>query len=86
MQEYYKILNLSENATDEEVDLAYKELKEKYSRERFLEGDAGNQAAKNLTKLEAAYHEITVARKAKSRKYHTRALRDLLRRRSIGIL
>lgn len=66
MQEYYKILNLSENATDEEVDLAYKELKEKYSRERFLEGEAGNQAAKNLTKLEAAYHEITVARKAKN--------------------
>lgn len=66
MQEYYKILNLSENATDEEIDQAYKTLKDKYSRERFLEGEAGNQAAKNLTKLEAAYHEITVERKAKN--------------------
>lgn len=66
MQEYYKILNLSENATDEEIDQAYKTLKDKYSRERFLEGEAGNQAAKNLTKLETAYHEITVARKAKN--------------------
>ena len=63
MQEYYKILNLTENATDEEIENAYKELKAKYSNERFCEGEVGNQAAKNLTKLEAAYHEITEARK-----------------------
>lgn len=63
MQEYYKILNLTENATDEEIELAYKQLKEKYSRERFLEGAEGNEAAKNLTKLEAAYLEITESRK-----------------------
>ena len=66
MQEYYKILNISQNATDEEIEQAYKSLKEKYSRERFCEGEVGNQAAKNLTKLEAAYHEITEARKAKN--------------------
>lgn len=63
MQEYYKILNLTENATDEEIENAYKELKAKYSNERYCEGEVGNQAAKNLTKLEAAYHEITEARK-----------------------
>ena len=63
MQENYKILNLTENATDEEIELAYKQLKEKYSRERFLEGAEGNEAAKNLTKLEAAYLEITESRK-----------------------
>ena len=58
MKEYYKILNVDVNATDEEIDSAYKALKEKYSRERFLEGEAGNEAAKNLTKLETAYAEI----------------------------
>lgn len=58
MQEYYKILNVSENATIEEIEASYKQLKEKYSKERFYEGEVGNQAAKNLTKLETAYHEI----------------------------
>ena len=62
MQEYYKILNLSENATNEEIETAYKELKEKYQRERFLEGEEGNLAAKNLTKLENAYQIIKSSR------------------------
>lgn len=57
MQEIYKILNLSENATKEEVEASYKILKEKYSKDRFLEGEAGNEAAKNLTKLENAYSD-----------------------------
>ena len=63
MQEYYKILNLTESATDEEIEVAYKTLKEKYSKERFLEGEQGNMAAKNLTKLESAYKEIVESRK-----------------------
>lgn len=57
MQEFYKILGVSENATDAEVEARYAELKEKYSRERFYEGEIGNDAAKNLTKLETAYSE-----------------------------
>lgn len=63
MQEYYKILGVSQSATDEEVTEAYKSLKDKYSKERFLEGEAGNEAAKNLTKLETAYSEIVEYRK-----------------------
>ncbi len=63
MQEYYKILGINENATDEEVDNAYKALKEEYSKDRFLEGEKGNDAAKNLTKLEEAYSEIKDYRK-----------------------
>lgn len=58
MQEYYKILGVSENASIEEIDNAYITLKKKYSAERFCEGEVGNQAAKNLTKLETAYAEI----------------------------
>ena len=58
MQEYYKILGISETATDAEIDAQYAKLKEKYSRERFYEGEIGNDAARNLTKLETAYAEI----------------------------
>ena len=58
MQEYYKILGVSETATDAEIDEQYAKLKEKYSRERFYEGEIGNDAARNLTKLETAYAEI----------------------------
>ncbi len=54
MQENYKILGISENASIEEVEVAYNELKAKYSKERFLEGEAGNNAAKMLTKIETA--------------------------------
>lgn len=58
MQEYYKILGINENATDAEIDAQYAKLKEKYSRERFYEGEIGNEAARNLTKLETAYAEL----------------------------
>lgn len=58
MQENYKILGVSENATKEEIERAYITLKEKYSKERFCEGEVGNQAARNLTKIETAYTEI----------------------------
>ena len=63
MQEFYKILGLTENATDEEVEVAYRSLKEKYANERFCEGEVGNIAARNLTKVETAYHEIIASRK-----------------------
>ncbi len=65
MKESYKILGINEDATNAEVDEAYKKLKEKYSRERFYEGEIGNKAAKNLTKLESAYSEIILERNSK---------------------
>ena len=58
LNEYYKILGISEDATDEEIESAYLKLKEKFSKDRFLEGDVGNRAAKNLTNVETAYQEI----------------------------
>ncbi len=63
MQEFYDILGVSSSASDEEIEIAYKRLKDQYSRDRFLEGEEGNIAAKNLTKLETAYAEIVSDRK-----------------------
>ena len=63
MNELYEVLGLTESATDEEIYARYVQLREKYSEERWQDGEAGNQAARNLTKLETAYREITESRK-----------------------
>ena len=68
MREYYEILGLSEGATVEEIEKAYFRLKKKYSEERFLEGEKGNDAAKNLTKVETAYRELTASLSEKTEK------------------
>lgn len=66
MENYYELLNLTESATDEEIAERYRELKAKYSEDRWLDGEAGNEAARLLTKLEVAYKEIMAERKEKS--------------------
>ena len=66
MKEYYELLGLTEDATDEEIDVRYQELRDKYREDRWLDGEAGNNAAKMLTKLETAYKEIKDARKERS--------------------
>ncbi len=57
-RESYELLGLDENATDEEIDSRYEELKKKYNEEKWQDGEAGNAAARMLTRLEAAYEEI----------------------------
>lgn len=66
MNEYYEILGLNEDATDEELAQRYHELKAKYSEERWQDGEAGNEAARMLTKLETAYKELQAARKERA--------------------
>ena len=58
MQKYFEILGVDKNATQEEIEKAYLEKKAKLSKDRFLEGEAGNEAARQLTILETAYYEI----------------------------
>ena len=53
-----EILGLSEGATEEDIKSAYETLKAKYLEERFMDGEAGNNAAKMLTKIEVAYSEL----------------------------
>ena len=66
MNENYELLGLKESATDAEITERYHELKAKYGEERWLDGEAGNEAAKMLTKVETAYKEIMASRKERS--------------------
>lgn len=66
MDKYYKILGLSENATEDELREAYLELRAKYKEDRYLDGEAGNEAARKLTELERAYEEIKTYRREHS--------------------
>jgi curved DNA-binding protein CbpA len=66
MQEYYKFLGVSAFASDEEITERYNELKKQFSNDRFLEGEAGNEAARKLTELNNAYNEIKDYRKEHS--------------------
>lgn len=77
MQEYYDLLGISEDATNEEVENAYKELKNKYTRDRFLEGEAGNIAARNLTRVEVAYQEIMSERNEKKTETESASLAEV---------
>lgn len=54
----YEILGVSPDVSNDELKTRYDELIKKYQSERFLEGEAGNFAAKRLTEIESAYAEI----------------------------
>ena len=66
MYENYQILGVAETATDEEITEKYQALKAKYREERWQDGEAGNEAARMLTKVETAYREIMAERKQQS--------------------
>ena len=61
-----EILGLEEGATPEMIEEAYNTLRAKYLEERFLEGEAGNNAAKMLTRIETAKNELMVELAEKS--------------------
>ncbi len=67
MNEYYELLGLTESATDEEIKARYEEMKAKAKEDRWLDGEAGNEAARLLTKLNTAYKEIMAERKERSK-------------------
>ena len=58
MKNPYLILGLDENATFEEMEERYNELKAQYSEGRFASGQEGMDAARKLTELENAWREI----------------------------
>ena len=66
MKDLYEIFGLTADCTDEELNAKYAELRAKYSEDRFLEGETGNEAASKLTELESAYREILSLRQEQS--------------------
>ncbi|MBE7086046.1 MAG: hypothetical protein E7366_02720 [Clostridiales bacterium] len=67
MKEYYELFGLTDSATDEEITARYQELKAKYNEDKWLDGEAGTDAARMLTKLETAYQEIMASRKEQNK-------------------
>lgn len=53
-----ELLGLKEGATREEIEEAYTALRAKYLEDRFLDGEAGNNAARMLTRIETAHSEL----------------------------
>lgn len=53
-----ELLGLSEGASREQVDEAYNTLRAKLLEDRFLDGEAGNEAARMLTKIQVAHEEL----------------------------
>ncbi|MBQ7373150.1 MAG: hypothetical protein IJW64_01125, partial [Clostridia bacterium] len=62
MMDKYELFGLTKDCTDEEFETAYKKIREVLAEDRFLEGEAGNIAAKKLTELDAAYRDIKAER------------------------
>ena len=56
----YEILGLTKSATRDEIETRYRELREKYQRDRFLPGDEGEEASEKLQQLEVAYRDILI--------------------------
>lgn len=54
----YLILGINENATEQEIERAYYNLRSKYSEDRFLPGDEGRLAAEKLSELDEAYEDV----------------------------
>lgn len=54
----YEILGLTNSATREEIDAHYKQLRDKYQRDRFLPGEEGEDASEKLQQIEVAYRDI----------------------------
>ena len=62
-KENYRLLQVDENASDEEIKACYERLKEIYNEEKWKDGEEGNNAARMLEKLDVAYQEIMEERR-----------------------
>ncbi len=67
LEEYYELLQVSAESTDEQIEESYRALKKKYAEEQWQDGEAGVNAAKMLGKLDVAYNEIMESRRETKR-------------------
>ena len=66
MNDPYQVLGVSENATDEEVKRAYRELARKYHPDNYHDNPLADLAQEKMKEINAAYEEINRRRGAGS--------------------
>ena len=59
----YSVLGVNENATDEEITKAYKELVKKYHPDKYANSDLADLANEKMTEINVAYETIQKMRK-----------------------
>ena len=68
MKTPYEILGVSQNATDEEIQKAYRELVKKYHPDKYRDSDLSDLATEKMQEINAAYEEIKKMRADGGRK------------------
>ena len=63
MNDPYRILGVSQNASDDEVKKAYRELAKKYHPDRYQNSPLAEEASEKMKEVNAAYEEIMNTRK-----------------------
>lgn len=58
MKNPYSVLGVSENATDEEIKTAYRNLARKYHPDKYRDSDLADLAGEKMKEINAAYEEI----------------------------